>query len=80
MRASYSDRRLATLQVYYYMPDHTSLVNEFTWQYNDLQPFFPRTHKFLDHWHEYIEAVIQDINFAHTDLDGYDIKTDLTWI
>jgi len=63
-------KRLTLLQVYYYIPDYTSLLNEFTWQYYDHHPKFPRTHKFLNHWHDNIDAVIAEILMSHSGIDG----------
>jgi uncharacterized protein Usg len=63
----WSDWRIATVQIYYYMPDHNSLLQEFLWQTEDLVPEFPRIHKFLVHWKNNIEAPIQTINVSYTD-------------
>ena len=62
-------KTIATLQVFYYMPDYTNIIQEFVWQYNDRQPNFPRTHKFLNFWHDEIEAVIETVNLTFTDKD-----------
>lgn len=48
------------LQVYYFMPDHPNLLQEFTWGYDDIIPELIKTHKFLNHWHQNIEAVISE--------------------
>ena len=48
------------LQVYYFMPDHPSLLQEFTWGYDDIVPELVRTHKFLNHWHQNIDATISE--------------------
>ena len=62
-------KTIATLQVFYYMPDYTNIIQEFVWQYNDRQPNFPRTHRFLKFWHDEIEAVIETVNLTFTDKD-----------
>lgn len=64
------DERLTTIQIYYYIPDYQSLLQEFTWQCVDYQPEFPRTHKFLRHWKDNIDARIHTIYLAHIDLWG----------
>ena len=51
------------------MPDYTNIIQEFVWQYNDRQPNFPRTYKFLNFWHDEIEAVIETVNLTFTDKD-----------
>lgn len=57
--------KLTTLQILYYMPDYSNLLNEFTWQFLDLHPNFPRAHKFLLHWKDNVDASIREINIAH---------------
>ena len=33
--------RLTTAQIYYHLPDHPELLQEFIWQHYDLAPKFP---------------------------------------
>ena len=56
--------RLATAEVLYYMPDHPSLLQSFTWQTLDLAPKYPRIHRFLDYWRKEIDAVIHSVRLA----------------
>jgi uncharacterized protein Usg len=49
------------LQIVYYMPKHPTLVQEFTWGYDDHTPELIRTHKFLNYWKNHVDAVIADI-------------------
>lgn len=79
MKIDYTQKRLTTLQIYYYMPDHQSVIQEFVWQYEDLKPTFPRTHKFLTHWHENIEAVIQEILLSHINRYGQQNVRKVDW-
>jgi uncharacterized protein Usg len=53
--------QLVTVNVLYYMPDHSHLLNEFLWQTLDLRPRYPRVHKFLDYWRREIDAVIKEV-------------------
>lgn len=53
------------LRVYYWMPDYNNILQEFMWQLNDVVPDYPRVHKFLNHWHENIEAVIETVEVSH---------------
>ena len=53
------------LRVYYWMPDYNNLLQEFMWQLNDVVPEYPRVHRFLNHWHENIEAVIETVEVSH---------------
>ena len=59
--------QLTLIQIYYYMPDHPSVINEFVWQTIDIYPRFPRMKRFLDHWHQNIEAAINEIYLGYTD-------------
>ena len=54
------------IRIYYYLPDYSSLVQEFMWGTMDIIPEYPRINKFLKHWHENIDAVI-----ASVDIDPY---------
>ncbi|MBS0386330.1 MAG: Usg family protein [Proteobacteria bacterium] len=56
--------RLATAEVLYYLPDHPSLLQSFTWQTLDLAPAYPRIHRFLDFWRREIDAVIHSVQLA----------------
>lgn len=64
------DTDLTSLHVYYYMPDHTHLVQLFAWQCMDQAPQFPRVSHFLNFWKNNIEATIQEIQLAHVKLTG----------
>ena len=59
---------IVTLNVLYWMPDYTHILQEFIWQTADIRPEYPRVHRFLNYWHENIEAVISEVNIA----DNYD--------
>lgn len=56
-----------TIQIYYYMPDYPSVLQEFNWQTIDMFPRFPRMKRFLDHWHRNIEAKINTIYLCYSD-------------
>ena len=60
---------IVTLNVLYWMPDYTHILQEFIWQTADVSPEYPRVHKFLNYWHDNIEAVISEVNIA----DNYEI-------
>ena len=57
-------KRPVLLRVFYYMPDYTSILQEFHWQTLDVHPFYPRVNRFLDHWRKNIDAVIADIEMS----------------
>lgn len=55
---------IVMVNVLYYMPDQTHLVNEFSWQTLDIRPKYPRIHKFLDFWRREIDAIIKEITIC----------------
>ena len=59
-------REPVLIRIYYYLPDHSSLVQEFMCGTMDIIPEYPRINKFLNYWHENIDAVIASI-----DIDPY---------
>ena len=59
---------IVTVNVFYWMPDYQNILQEFIWQTADIRPEYPRVHRFLNYWHNNIEAVIEEINIA----DNYD--------
>ncbi|NJO62837.1 MAG: hypothetical protein HC836_32820 [Richelia sp. RM2_1_2] len=68
--------RLTSLQIYYYLPDYTSILNEFFWQTYDIHPTFPRVHQFLGYWKENIQATINNIVVVQqTDIGPKQIRT-----
>ena len=63
-REQLNGRRLTTAEVLYYMPDHPKLIQEFTWQTQDVAPEFPRIQRFLAHWRREIDAVIHSVTVS----------------
>ena len=53
--------RSTTVNVVYYMPDYSNIVQEFLWQTMDQPPKFQRVHSFLNYWHKNIDAMIHSI-------------------
>lgn len=56
-----------TLQIIYYRPDYTHLLQEFVWSFDDWVPELERTHKFLWHWKNNVQAVVREINLGICD-------------
>ena len=52
---------IVTVNVFYWMPDYQNVLQQFIWQTDDIRPEYPRVHKFLNYWHDNIEAVIEEI-------------------
>jgi uncharacterized protein Usg len=61
---------LLTAQVFYFLPDYPSIIQEFVWQDYDEAPDYPVLFKFLDHWRSEIEAAIHSVRIAHSRLLG----------
>lgn len=59
---------LTTAEIYYFLPDHPSLVQLFAWQEYDAAPNFSVLFGFLDHWRREIDAEIQSVRIAHEQL------------
>ena len=62
---------IVTLNVLYWMPDYTHILQEFIWQTTDIRPEYPRVHRFLNYWHDNIEAVISEVNIADNYVTSY---------
>ena len=62
---------IVTINVLYWMPDYTDILQEFIWQTADISPEYPRVHKFLNYWHNNIEAVISEVNIADNYVTSY---------
>ena len=54
-------RTLVTLNIFYWMPDYENILQQLIWQTMDVKPKYPRVHKFLDHWHNNIDAKLSEI-------------------
>ena len=52
---------IVTVNVFYWMPDYQHVLQQFICQTDDVRPEYPRVHKFLNYWHDNIEAVIEEI-------------------
>ena len=64
-------KSLVTLNIRYWMPDHDTILQEFVWQTRDVKPEYPRVHKFLNFWHENIDAVISEIRVMDGDENSF---------
>ena len=59
--------QLVTIDVFYYRPDYVHLLQEFIWQTEDIVPELQRTHKFLNHWHKNIDAIVAEVQISIND-------------
>jgi len=54
-------RTLITLNIFYWMPEYENILQQLIWQTMDVKPKYPRVHKFLDHWHNNVDAKLSEI-------------------
>ncbi len=54
-------KTLVTINVFYWMPDYENILQQFIWQTMDVKPMHPKVHKFLDYWHNNIDAVVSEV-------------------
>ena len=62
---------IVTLNILYWMPDYEHILQQFIWQTLDVRPEYPRVHRFLNYWHDNIEAVISEVNIADNYMTSY---------
>lgn len=67
--------RLTTAEIIYRLPDHPDLLQMFLWQQLDLDPQFPRLHRFLEFWEKNIDGQLYHVKVAHAEgLDPQDLQ------
>ena len=54
-------KSIVTVDILYYMPDYSSILQEFIWQTEDIVPEIPRVHVFLNYWKNNIDATINRV-------------------
>ena len=64
-------KSLVTVDILYWMPDYEYVLQQFIWQTKDVVPDIPRVHKFLNYWHDNIDAVISEVKVADTTDHSY---------
>jgi len=64
-------KSIVTVDILYWMPDYTNVLQEFVWQTSDIVPGYPRVHRFLIYWKENIEAVISEVRVADAETNEY---------
>jgi len=53
--------KIVTVDIFYYLPDHPLILQEFVWSFDDIPPELQRMHKFLNHWKANIDAVVKEV-------------------
>lgn len=64
LRLQLRDYRLTTAQILYHLPDHPSVLQEFTWQCYDIAPRFPEVHRFLEFWKREIDGPLHSVHIS----------------
>ena len=59
---------LTTAQIFYRMPDHQRVLQEFLWQQYNLFPAFPNLETVLAFWETRIEGPLHSVTVAHARL------------
>ena len=62
--------KLTTAQIFYHLPDHPQLLQEFIWQHYDVAPKFPKLYGFLDFWTKEIEGSLHSVYVAKKEIIG----------
>lgn len=60
--------KLTTAQIYYHLPDHPQILQEFIWQNYDLAPQFPKLLDFLDFWEHKIDGSLHSVYVAKKEI------------
>ena len=63
-------KTLVTLNIFYWMPNYENILQQFIWQTMDVKPKYPRVHRFLDYWHNNIDAVVNEIEICDSEREN----------
>ena len=63
-------KTLVTLNIFYWMPDYENILQQFVWQTIDVKPKYPRIYRFLDYWHNNIDAVMNEVVICDSERDN----------
>jgi len=59
---------LTTANIFYRLPDHPALLQNFIWQNQDMHPHFPELRKFLAFWTRELDGALHSVIVAHCGL------------
>jgi uncharacterized protein Usg len=62
--------RLTTVEITYHMPDYPGVLQNFIWQYLDIEPGFPVLQRFLQHWQRNIDGRLHSVKIAAASVVG----------
>jgi uncharacterized protein Usg len=63
-------KTLVTLNIFYWMPNYENILQQFIWQTMDVKPKYPRVYRFLDYWHNNIDAVVNEIEICDSEREN----------
>lgn len=63
-------KTLVTLNIFYWMPNYENILQQFIWQTMDVKPKYPRVYRFLDYWHNNIDAVVNEIEICDSEKEN----------
>lgn len=55
--------RLILARIFYRLPDHPLILNEYIWQDYDVAPQFPKLNGFIQFWREKIDGQLHSVQF-----------------
>ncbi len=61
---------LTTATIFYRLPDHPVILQEYVWQQYDLAPKFPALNRFLAFWEKSLDGRLHSVRVAHKRLIG----------
>lgn len=59
-----SDYRLTTAKIFYHLPDHPVLLQEYIWQEYDIAPKYPELKRFLQFWERELDGKLHSVYVA----------------
>ena len=63
-------KTLVTLNIFYWMPNYENILQQFIWQTMDVKQKYPRVYRFLDYWHNNIDAVVNEIEICDSEREN----------
>ena len=56
---------LTTACIFYHLPDHPVILQQYVWQEYDLAPHFPELNRFLGFWEKKLDGKLHSVRVAH---------------
>lgn len=64
----YQGYSLVLARIFFRLPDHKLLLQEYIWQDEDIAPEFPKLKNFLKFWTEKLDGPLHSVEFTHRQL------------